>query len=255
MGSALTARIKTRDELKGYALRALGAPVIVINVEDTQLEDRIDDALDMFWEYHADGSELVFLNHAVTQDDLDNKYITLPDGTLSVVSVMTAGDMANGIANTNNLQYKMYFSELLSASKMTAGGLSTWYITQSYLTLMNNTFGGPTRLNYNMHHGRLDLLADWPRVQLGDFIAVEAYRAINPEKVGPVYNDRWLKKYVTALFKKQWGSNLTKFTNITLPGGVTSNGERISDEAAQQIKDLEEELRSDYELPVDFYMG
>ena len=213
----------------------------------------------MFWEYHADGSELVFLEHQVTQAEIDAQEIVLPQGVLSVISVLGPGNGSNGGGTgiaTINLQYQMYITDVMNPRRLLSGtGLSSWYITQSYLGMMSDTFSAESRLNFNKHHDRLTLLDDWAQMTDGCWVAIECYRVINPEKVGEVYNNRWLKKYTTALFKKQWGSNLIKFAGATLPGGVTVNAEQIHNDAKEEVKNLEDELKNDYQLPVDFYMG
>ena len=251
-------RINSREQLKEYCLRALGAPVLLINVDDEQLEDRIDDAFDMFWEYHADGAELSFLFHQVTQQEIDDQRIILPEGVLSVLSCLgpNSGDGggSTGIA-TINLQYQMYITDIWNARRIMQGGLGAFYITQSYLNMIQDTFSTQDRLNFNMHHGRLTLLNDWASIKAGNWIAVECYTQIDPEVVGAVYNDRWLKKYCTALFKLQWGMNLIKFNGAQLPGGIAVNAEQIYNDAKQEVKDLEEELKNDYQLPVDFFVG
>ena len=252
------ARINNRQQLKEYALRALGAPVLLINVDDEQLEDRIDDALDMFWEWHADGSELVFLHHQITQTEIDNQEIVLPDGVLSVISVLGPGSGdgggSTGIA-TINLQYQMYITDIMNARRIMQGGMASWYITQSYLNLIGDTFSSPPRLQFNKHHDRLSLVDDWAMMRPGNWVAIECYRIINPERVGEVYNNRWLKKYTTALFKRQWGSNLIKFAGAQLPGGMTVNAEQIHNDAQEEVKTLEDQLKNEEQEPVDFYMG
>lgn len=254
------ARINNREELKQYALRANGAPVLLINVEDQQLEDRLDDALDMFWEYHSDGSELIFLNHEITQADLDAQEIVLPDGVLSILSVLSpisAGGGGNTGIATINLQYQMFITDIMNYRRIMsgAGGLSSFYITQQYLGQIGDTFSYQRRLVFNKHNDRLTLLTDWSTLKPGDWISIECWRVINPEKVGEVYNNRWLKKYATALVKYQWGSNLIKFGGAQLPGGVTVNAEEIFRTAKEEVKELEEELQHDYQLPVDFFVG
>lgn len=252
------ARIQSRQELKEYALRALGAPVLLINVDDEQLEDRIDDVLDLFWEYHADGSELVFLNHQVLQADKDSGGFTLPPGVLSVLGVYNAGSAAggggNGIANIN-LQYQAYMTDLMNPRRIMMGGLGSYYITQSYINLIGDTFSAQDRLTFNKHHDRIVILNDWSMIRPGDWIGMEAYVPISPEKYGDVWNNRWIKRYTIAQFKLQWGSNLIKFSGAALPGNITVNAEQIYNDAKEEVRLLEEELKNDYQLPVDFFMG
>lgn len=254
----MAGRINSRQELKEYALRALGAPVLLINVDDEQLEDRIDDVLDLFWEYHSDGSEQVFLHHQVTQADKDARRITLPPGVLSVLSVYNGGSNSagggNGIA-TINLQYQSYITDLMNPRKILTGGLGSYYITQHSLSMLSDTFSAADRLTFNKHHDRLTIVNDWSLINVGHWMAIEAYVAIDPDANGDVWNNRWLKKYTIAQFKLQWGSNLIKFAGAALPGNITVNAEQIYNDAKEEVRMLEEELRQNYELPVDFFVG
>lgn len=251
-------RINSREQLKEYALRALGAPVLLINVDDEQLEDRIDDALDLFWEYHADGSELGFISHQVIQADKDSGKFTLPPGVLSVVNVYNAGSNSagggNGIA-TINLQYQSYITDVMNPRRILTGGLGNYYITQASLDLLGSTFSASDRLTFNKHHDKLVIMNDWGLISVGDWIGLEAYTIIDPDQNNDVWNNRWLKKYVIAQFKLQWGSNLIKFSGAALPGNITVNAEQIFNDAKEEVKALEEELKNDYQLPVDFFMG
>lgn len=251
------ARINSRQELKEYALRALGAPVLLINVDDEQLEDRIDDVLDLFWEYHADGSELVFLNHQILQSDYDDRRVILPPGVLSVLGVHHAGSGIGGGSgiSTFNLQYQAYMTDLMNPRQIMMGGLGSFYITQNYLSTIGNTFSSSDRLTFNKHHDRLNIIGDWSRIRVNDWFGIEAYVPINPQDNGDVWNNRWLKRYTIAQFKLQWGSNLIKFSGAALPGNITVNAEQIYNDAKEEVRLLEEELKNDYQLPVDFFVG
>jgi hypothetical protein len=250
------ARINSREEFKNYCARALGAPVLRINVDAEQVEDRVDDALDLFWEYHSDGSELVYLNIQVTPQHIADRFFQLPAETQSVLRVMHGGSGmgSNGIANTN-LQYQAYITDMMNPRKIVSAGLSQYYVTQSYLSLMNDTFSSESRINFNQHYDQLQILDSWDLITPGSWIAVEAYVKVTPEKSGDVWNNRWLKKYAIALIKKQWGTNLIKFTNASLPGGVQMNGEAILAEAQTEIETLKAELHDFYECPPSFFVG
>lgn len=248
-------RINSREEFINYGLRELGAPVVNINVDRQQLEDRVDDALDLFWEFHSDGSELMYLNHQVTEDDKTRGYIELPSDILSVLNILhIEGQGASGIA-TINLAYQAYITDLVNVNRIVVGGLSSYYISQSFITLMNNTFNSPKRLTFNHHHGRVTIHGGWEKITVGDWIAVECYKAVTEDTSKNIYNNRWLKKYVVALFKRQWGNNLIKYDGAQLPGGVTVNAQRIYDDGRADCDKLEEELRQDYEYPVDFMVA
>lgn len=253
------ARINSREEFKNYCLRALGAPVLRINVDDEQLEDRIEDALDLFWEYHSDGSELVFLHVQITETMRANKWIPLPAETQSVLRVLNAGSGIDGGGNgiaTINLQYQEQITDLMNPRKIIQGdGLSAYWITQSYLNLVNDTFSSESRISFNQHYDKLYILDDWTPLTAGSWMAVECYRKILPEVSGDVWNNRWLKKYAVALFKKQWGTNLIKFANAQLPGGVQISGQEILTEAQAEIETLKAELHDMYETPPTFFVG
>lgn len=253
------AKINSRTEFKNYCLRALGAPVIQINLDDNQIEDRIEDALDLFWEYHSDGSENAILNIQLTQDMIDNNRIPLPVDTQSVISVINASSGMNGGGNgiaTINLQYQEYMTDIMNPRRIMAGdGLSAYYISWSYLNMINDTFGYEKRLAFNKHYDSISIQGDISQLTEGSWLLAEVYRKVSPEKSGDVWNNRWLKKYATALIKKVWGEAMSKFTNVNLPGGVQMRGPAILNEARQEIEALEEELHSKYETPPSFFVG
>jgi len=246
--------ITTRAELIDYALRELGHPVIEINVDRSQLEDRVNDALDLFWEFHADGSELTYLTHKVTAEDISNGFIELPTDILSVLKLMNLEGSATGIANVN-VQYQAYLSDMMNISRITRGGLSSYYITDSFLALTNNTLNTPKRIDFNHHHGKLFIHGGWSNIPVDTFLGIECYKRVSSEDAPEIYNSRWLKRYVVALFKRQWGNNLIKYGNAQLPGGMTINAETFYNDGRADCTALEEELRNDYEYPCDFYMG
>ncbi len=240
-----------------YGLRALGHPVVQVNVDESQLQDRIDDALDLWWEYHNEGTELTFLNRQITQGDKDTGSIQLPETVMSVVDVIQGsgiGSAGSGIASIDNLQYRAFMTDVMNVNRITAGGLSTFYMAMSNLSLIGQTFGSRKRLDFEYNSSQLTLQGNWD-LQVGDWIAIECYVIIDPDEVGKAYNSRWLKKYIVAAFKKQWGDNLIKYGGAQLPGGVTINAERIYEDGRADCVALEEELRNNYEEPIDFYMG
>lgn len=249
-------RINSREEFKNYCMRQLGAPVLRINVDEQQVEDRIDDALDLFWEYHSDGSENVWLHIQVTDQHKQQRYFQLPADTQSVLRVVHGGSGmgSNGIANTN-LQYQAYITDMMNPRKIVGNGLSEYYVTQSYLSLLNDTFSSDSRIQFNQHYDKLHIIDSWDLISVGSFVAIEVYQKVTPEKSGDVWNNRWLKKYAAAQIKKQWGTNLIKFTNANLPGGVQMNGQTILEEARDEIDKLKAELHDLYETPASFFVG
>ncbi|USV40896.1 neck protein [Xanthomonas phage BUDD] len=253
------AKLNSREEFTNYCLRALGAPVMRINVDPQQVDDRIEDALDLFWEYHSDGSELVFLSVQVTETMKQQGWLQLPPETQSVLRVINMGSGMNGGGNgiaTINLQYQQYITDVMNPRRIMQGdGLSAYYITQSYLGTLTDTFSTEDRIQFNQHYDKLHIMSDWNDLTVGSWMGIECYRRVMPEVSGDVWNNRWLKKYATAQIKKQWGTNLVKFSNVQLPGGVQLNAQEIMDEAKEEIQTLKQELHDMYEEPPNFFVG
>lgn len=248
-------RIKTRIDFGKYCLRKLGDPVVMVNVSPEQIDDAIDDALDMFWEYHADGSVQMFFKHEITQADLDAGVIEIPENTLAVIRVLSlgGGSGSSGIANFDNLQYYAYFSDLIS--KIPGGGMSSYVMNLQYLNTISEVFNAEKLFEFNKHQGKLVIQGDTSKLRVGEHIIYEAVVTNDPEEHPLTWDNWWLKNYATALIKKQWGVNLGKYANVTLPSGVTMNGETIRAEGIAEIADLEDRLRNEFSLPPDFFYG
>lgn len=242
----------TRDEFKKYCLRELGAPVIEINVDEDQVQDRIDDALDYYRDFHYDGTEHDYYKHVVTQDDIDNKYITLPEEVIGVVGVLPVGTGLNADA-LFNLRYHITLNEIFNWAH---GQFANYTMTMERIALMQEIFTGKQLVRFNRHTDRLYIDMDWDsKTEPGEYIIVQCYRALDPNTYSDMWADRWLRKYATQLIKRQWGTNLKKFTGMQLPGGVTFNGEEIYREADEEIKRLEEEMITTYSLPTFDMIG
>lgn len=242
----------SRDQLKEYCLRRLGKPVIDINVDDEQIEDRIDDALQYYRDYHFDGTEHVYLRHQVTQQDKTNKYITLDPSYIGVVSVFDIGDAVQS-SNLFNIRYQIHLNDLFDFS-------STTYVP--YVTAMRHVeqleeiFVGKKPIRFNRHTNQLNIDMDWEfDVRVGEYIIVEAYKILDPNVYTDVWGDRWLQRYTTAQIKRQWGENLKKFEGLQMPGGITFNGQKIYEEAVEEIEKLEAEMINSYSLPVSDMIG
>jgi len=242
----------SRDQLKEYCLRRLGKPVIDINVDDEQIEDRIDDALQYYRDYHFDGTEHVYLRHQVTQADKTNKYITLDNSYIGVVSVFDIGDAVQS-SNLFNVRYQIHLNDLFDFS-------STTYVP--YVTAMRHVeqleeiFVGKKPIRFNRHTNQLNIDMDWEfDVRVGEYIIVEAYKILDPNVYTDVWGDRWLQRYTTAQIKRQWGENLKKFEGLQMPGGITFNGQKIYEEAVEEIEKLESEMINSYSLPVTDMIG
>ena len=237
----------TKATFKEYCLRKLGKPVIEINVDDDQVDDRVDEALRYWYDYHFDGSERIYYKHAITETDVANKYITLPENIIGAVSIFSMGDPSIRSDDLFNIRYQIALNDLYTLTNVS---LVPYYMVMEHLSLMTELLVGKQPIRYSRHKDRLHVDMDWNTVAIGEFLLVEAYEVIDPETWTDAYNDRWLQNYATTLIKEQWGSNLTKFTGMSLPGGVQFNGEKIYDDAVAERRKLEDEMISSYSLPV-----
>ena len=244
----------SRDTLIDYCLRALGHPVIEINVDDDQVSDRVDEALQFYQHYHADAIEKVFLKHQVTQTDINNGYLTLNSLVTEVIRVLPIRDTMSS-NNLFDIKYQMHLNDMFSLGYM--GSLLEYSMAQQYLSTLDLIIDSDSKFaQFDKHRNRLEIHMKWDEeVNVNDFLVVEAYRIIDPETFTEVYNDYYLKKYLTALLKRQWGANLLKFEGMQMPGGVTFNGRQLFDDANEELQRLEEEVRLNWEEPVDFYTG
>jgi len=247
------AQVTSRDELKDYALRRLGAPVITINVDDDQLEDRIDDATQFYQDYHFDATESFYWKHVITQEDVDQKYFNIDPGILGITKIFALNETITK-NNMFDLRYQLRLHELYD---FTSTSYTNFSITMQHLQNLSEMFTGEVPIRFQRHTGRLYVDWGWgsSQIPVGSMVVAEGYKAIDPETFESVYNDRWLKEYVTALFKRQWGDNMKKFGGIQLPGGLTLNGKETYDEAFADIQRLETEMQDRYELPVQFLVG
>ena len=331
----------SRATLKDYAKRQLGHPVVELNLDDDQMEDRIDDALEFFQEYHFDGTYPTFLKHQITAStlkitsnvsfeagetitggttgvratvheyhsanttiryknpevksggdgntfyanttttfgnsetvtggtsgasattaassanslgDFDNQYISIEENIIGIKGVIPFFNETNKSTNMFSVDYQYALNDLYTFGGMQS--FKNYTFTQQRLSMINNLFNTMPRFRFNRHTDRLHLDVNWgDDVDIDDFIVAEAYIIADPSTFSDVYGDMFLKKYVTALFKKQWGQNLIKFEGLQLPGGVTLNGRQLYDDATTEIDRIEEEVQLKYQLPDDFFVG
>lgn len=248
------AKPNSRATLIDYCLRNLGAPVIEINVDEDQIDDRVDEALQFYQHYHADAIEKVFLKHQVTQTDIDNGYIAINDLVTDVLRVLPIRDTYSA-NNLFDIKYQMHLNDMFSLGYM--GSLLEYSMAQQYLSTLDIVIDSDDKfISFDRHRNRLRIDMDWnAEVVVDDYLVVECYRIIDPDTFTDVYNDYYLKKYLTSLLKKQWGTNLLKFEGMQMPGGVTFNGRQLFDDAVAELEKLEEEVRLNWEQPVDFYTG
>lgn len=315
----------SRATFKDYCLRRLGWPVVEVNVDDDQLDDRIDEALEYYKDYHFDGSEKLYYKHqitannrgdvvydvvirnggtgyangeslvysgggnptetpvatittdangtitAVTQTSFGNNYAVAPDVTVTtgggsgavlearlggiveipenILGVVRIFDISSALSMGNifSIQYQIALNDLYA---LTSVSMIPYYMTFQHLRLMEELLVGQQPIRYNRHRNILHVDTNWDRFTVGQFLIIEAYEVVDPDTYTDVWNDRWLKRYATALFKRQWGINTKKFGQMQLPGGMYFNGQQIYDEAIQEIKELEDEMINSYSIPV-----
>jgi len=316
------AKIKTRSEFKDYCLRRLGWPVIDINVDDDQVEDRINDALDFFYDYHFDGTEKIFMKHQITRADIERRWIYCPEPVIFVTGVFPF-DQSNSSINMFDLRYQLRLHDLYD---FTSVSYVSYEITMQHIRTLNLLFSGTPQFRFNRKQNKLFLDIDWTRdVDPGDYVIMECYRKLSPDTIqltgtvsldntsktvtgtntifdqevlendivnfngepiqirrinsptelilvdlpttsnavatmevagmSDVWDDRFLKSYATAKIKYQWGTNLSKFAGIQLPGGVTLDGPRIMEEALTEIEKLEEQMHVVNVLPSEIFLG
>ena len=266
----------TKAALKEHCLRSLGKPVIDINVDDDQVDDRIDDALQYFAQYHYDGVERMYLKHKITQAEIDraatntsvtatdtvdnsitaawlegNGFIPVPDSVLSVVKVFDFTD--KNTTNMFDVRYQLRLNDLYDFS---SESIIHYEMTMQHLDFLDHILVGEKPIRFNQHQNRLYIDMDWNQdVNVDDFIIIECYRKLDPATYTDIFNDIYLKRYTTALIKRQWGANLSKFEGVQMLGGVTLNGAKLFEEAQADIEKLEEQIQLAYELPPNYMIG
>lgn len=242
----------TREEFKDYCLRRLGAPVLQINVDDDQLEDRIDDALLYYWDYHYDATQKIYSVHTLTQTDIANRYLIIDPSIIAITNIFPLSDSDASI-NMFDLRYQLRLNELYD---FTSASYINFTLTMQHLRTLELLFTGRTPIRFNRHMNQLFIDWSWgDTIIAGQKVIAECFQLLDPMSYPDVWNDRWLKRYATALFKRQWGENIRKYDNVQLPGGVTLNGEKIYATAVNEIKDLEEDIVRSFSLPVDMMVG
>ena len=268
--------VNTRVKLIEYCLRRLGSPVIDINIDglatnpdgtanstnsyatyasddnDSQIQDRVDDALQFYQDYHYDAIQKTYVKHQLTADDITNKYIPITDAYTGVINVFPFEDR-NSSSSMFNLRYQLRLNELYDFTDVS---VLHYMMTQTHLDMLQSIFTGNKPFDFNRHVDRLYIYMDWTNdVTVGEYLIIEAYKIIDPETYTDVYDDIWLKKYATSLLKRQWGENLMKYDGLTLPGGITYNGSGIYDSAITEITELETEMQTRYEEMPQFLVG
>ena len=247
------AKPSSRADLAEYCLRALGKPVIEINIDNDQIEDRIDEALQFYQEYHSDAVIHTFHKHLLTETDITNEYITVPEELIFVTGLLPFGKTINS-TNMFSIEYQMHLNDIFDLRQVNS--IVNYEMTRQHMELIDKQLSGHPRVTFNRHRNRLYIDARWGiDILAGTYLIIEGYNAIKPKDFTDIYNDLFLKKYLTALFKRQWGLNLSKFEGIQMPGGVTLNGTKILDDANQEIEKLEQDVIEKYSKPIDFFVG
>jgi len=241
----------SRATFKEYCLRKLGKPVIEINVDDDQVDDRIDEALKYFWDYHFDGTEKIYYRYVVTDETKTNRYVPMPENVIGVVNLFPVGQALN-TNNLFNIRYQIALNDLYT---LTSVSMVPYYMALTHVQFLEQMLVGQQPIRYNRHMNRLYVDMDWSIINSGDSIIAEAYQIVDPDVYTKAWGDRWLQRYASCLIKQQWGANLTKFTGMTLPGGIQFNGEKIYNDATKEREDLEHEMIYTYSLPATDMIG
>ena len=281
------AKPTTRDELKEYCLRQLGAPVLEINVADEQVDDLLDDTLQYFNERHYDGVEKTFLKYQITQDDIDrgrgsgsgsvgvtttgvgivtttgtstnvsglgtitsnfyetSNFIQVPDSVIGIEKIFKF-DTSSISGGMFSIKYQLFLNDLYFFNSV---DLLTYKMTKSYLEDIDMLLTTDKQIRFNQRQNRLYLDIDWNAQEANNFLVIECYRALDPTDYSKVFNDSFVKKYLTAAIKKQWGQNLIKFQGVKLPGGIELNGRAIYEDGQRELDEIRQRMSSDYELP------
>lgn len=237
----------TRADFKEYCLRALGKGAISINVTDPQVEDRINEALQFYREVHTDGIVEVYLKHQITNTDITNGWIPIADSVTQVMELVQINQRST-IGGIFNIEYQLHLNDIFDLSY--AGGLTNYVQVKQYLGFLQDLLHSNDHVAYSRNENRLYVAMDWAKsVKAGQYMVARAYRTVDPATTLKVYDDRWLKRYATALIQRQWGHNLHLFKEVALLGGVTVNGGEIMDMAKEEIEKLEEDLYNRFSPP------
>jgi hypothetical protein len=279
------AKPSTRQELVDYCLRRLGAPILEINVDDDQVDDLVDDALQYFYERHFDGVERMYLKYKVTQDDVNrgrsigttgvgvvtttgsanisgigttsfnfyeaSNFIQVPDSVIGIEKVFKfdTSDISGGMFS---IKYQLFLNDLYHFNSV---DLLQYAMVKTYLEDIDFLLKTDKQIRFNKRQNRMYLDIDWGAQKKDTFFVIDCYRILDPNDFTKVYNDSFIKRYLTALIKRQWGQNLIKFRGVKLPGGIELNGRELYDDAEREIAAIQERMSMDYELPPYDFIG
>ena len=272
------AKPSTRQGLIDYCLRRLGAPVLEINVDDEQIDDLVDDAIQYFNERHFDGVEKMYLKYKITDDDLargrakntdgvgivtttgtstivgtattfsfyeNSNYIQVPESVIGIEKIFKF-DTSSISGGMFSIKYQLFLNDLYYFNSVE---LLQYSMVKSYLEDIDFLLTTDKQIRFNKSQDRLYLDIDWGAQAAGDYLVIECYRALDPASFTQVYNDSFVKQYLTALIKRQWGQNLIKFQGVKLPGGTELNGRQLYEDALRDLDEIKQRMSSEYELP------
>jgi hypothetical protein len=278
------AKPSTRQELINYSLRRLGAPVLEINVDDDQIDDLVDDAIQFYNERHYDGVERMYLKYKITQEDIDrgraggaggvgiattsatstivgsattfsfyenSNYLQVPDSVVGVEKIFKF-DTSSISGGMFSIKYQLFLNDLYYFNSVE---LLQYSMVKTYLEDIDFLLTTDKQVRFNKRQDRLYLDFDWSAQEKDTYLVIDCYRALDPANFNQVYNDSFVKQYLTALIKRQWGQNLIKFRGVKLPGGIELNGREIYEDAEREIDTLRSRMMQDYELPPYDFIG
>ena len=274
------AQPSTRQELIDYCKRKLGAPVLEINVADEQIDDLVDDAIQFFQERHFDGVYPTFYKYRITQEDIDrgrsrggssvvgiattttttsivgtattftyeenSNYLQVPPNIIGVNKIFTFDGTNTVTNNMFSVKYQLFLNDVYYWG---ATELLSYSMTRTYLEDLDFLLNTQKQIRFNKRQDRLYLDIDWSSVSVGNYIIIDCYSTLDPNDYSRVWNDSFIKPYLTSLIKRQWGQNMMKFTGVKLPGGVELNGRQMYDDAQKEIDTIMEKMSNTYELP------
>ena len=272
------AQPSSREGLIDYAKRQLGFPVLEINVADEQFQDLVDDAIQIYQERHYDGIARMYLKYKITQDDIDRGQARGGDSTLGITTTTTTStvglsttfnieennnyiQMPPSVIGVNqifkvrsdtvydglfNIRYQLFLNDLYAFGSI---DLLQYAMVQTKLEDITFLLNPDVRYRFNIRQDRLYIDVDWAQINKDDYFVIDCFRILDPDDFTKVYNDQFLKRYFTALCKKQWGQNLIKFQGVQLPGGIQLNGRQIYDDGVKELDEIRAKMSSDYEMP------
>lgn len=235
---------QSKQDFKQFCLRRLGSPVIKVNLSENQIDDCVDQALFKFAQYHMDGSEKTYYKYQLTNDDIANSYITMPDNIIGVVKIFPVGQSI-GTNSLFNMRYQFIINDLYNFSNVS---LVPYYMMMQHVQFMEEMLVGQKPIRYNRYNNILYLDMDMSIVTEGEWLVVEATMVVDPDQYQAAWSDKWLQDYATALMRREWGNILSKF-NAPMPGNMQLNGQRIWQEGVNDIERCEKELISNYTMP------